>query len=108
MRPSPLGVATIHDKEIILLIASLIALKIEEGASVSRDLILTAYDLFSAMGSNYSGRSYSRLADALGRLQGTQIKTNIEVSDRGEAGFFSWLSAARLQHAQSSRGEKRP
>ena len=107
VRPSPLGVATIYDKEIILLIASLIASKIEEGASVSQDLILTANDLFSATGSNHSARSYSRLSDALGRLQGTQIKTNIEVAGGGEVGFFSWLSAARLQYAPSSKGEKR-
>lgn len=58
-------------------------------------------------GSNHSARSYTRLADALERLQGTQLRTNIEASGEGEDGFFSWLSEARLQYARSRNGEKR-
>ena len=107
VRPSARGVATIYDKEIVLYIASLMASKIEEGAAVSQDFTFTAHDLFSVTGSNHSARSYSRLADALERLQGTQIKTNIEAGGEGEDGFFSWLSEARLQYARSGKGEKR-
>lgn len=107
VRPSARGVATIYDKEIVLYIASLMASKIEEGAAVSQDFMFTAHDLFSVTGSNHSARSYSRLADALERLQGTQIKTNIEAGGEGEEGFFSWLSEARLQYARSGKGEKR-
>jgi len=107
VRPSARGVATIYDKEIVLYIASLMASKIDEGATVSQDFTFTAHDLFSVTGSNHSARSYSRLADALERLQGTQIKTNIEAGGEGEDGFFSWLSEARLQYARSGKGEKR-
>lgn len=107
VRPSARGVATIYDKEIVLYIASLMASKIEEGVSVSQDFTFTAHDLFSVTGSNHSARTYSRLADALERLQGTQIKTNIEAGGEGEEGFFSWLSEARLQYARSGKGERR-
>lgn len=107
VRPSARGVATIYDKEIVLYIASLMATKIEEGVSVSQDFTFTAHDLFSVTGSNHSARTYSRLADALERLQGTQIKTNIEAGGEGEEGFFSWLSEARLQYARSGKGERR-
>lgn len=107
VRPSARGVATIYDKEIVLYIASLMASKMEEGMAVSQDFTFTAHDLFSVTGSNHSARSYSRLADALERLQGTQIKTNIEAGGEGEDGFFSWLSEARLQYARSGKGEKR-
>lgn len=107
VRPSARGVATIYDKEIVLYIASLMASKIDEGMAVSQDFTFTAHDLFSVTGSNHSARSYSRLADALERLQGTQIKTNIEAGGEGEDGFFSWLSEARLQYARSGKGEKR-
>ncbi|WP_022684323.1 replication initiator protein A [Sphingobium bisphenolivorans] len=107
VRPSARGVATIYDKEIVLYIASLMASKIEEGAAVAQDFVFTAHDLFSVTGANHSARSYSRLADALERLQGTQIKTNIEAGGEGEEGFFSWLSEARLQYARSGKGEKR-
>jgi len=107
VRPSARGVATIYDKEIVLYIASLMATKLDQGAPVSQDFIFTAHDLFSVTGANHSARSYARLSDALERLQGTQIRTNIEAGGEGEEGFFSWLSEARLQYARTRQGEKR-
>lgn len=107
VRPSARGVATIYDKEIVLYIASLMASKIAVGASVAQDFVFTAHDLFSVTGANHSARSYARLSDALERLQGTQIRTNIEAGGEGEEGFFSWLSEARLQYARTRSGEKR-
>lgn len=107
VRPSARGVATIYDKEIVLYIASLMVSKIERGEEVSQDFTFTAHDLFSVTGANHSARSYARLSDALERLQGTQIRTNIEAGGEGEEGYFSWLSEARLQYARSGKGEKR-
>lgn len=107
VRPSARGVATIYDKEIVLYIASLMAAKLDAGMEVSQDFTFTAHDLFTVTGANHSARSYSRLSDALERLQGTQIRTNIEAGGEGEEGFFSWLSEARLQYARSRKGEKR-
>lgn len=107
VRPSARGVATIYDKEIVLYIASLMAAKIEAGMEVSQDFTFTAHDLFTVTGANHSARTYARLSDALERLQGTQIRTNIEAGGEGEEGFFSWLSEARLQYARSGKGEKR-
>ena len=107
VRPSANGVATIYDKEIVLYIASLMAGKLEEGADVAQDFVFTAHDLFSVTGANHSARSYARLSEALERLQGTQIKTNIEAGGEGEEGFFSWLSEARLHYSKTRTGEKR-
>lgn len=107
VRPSASGVATIYDKEIVLYIASLMAAKIEAGEEVAQDFVFTAHDLFSVTGSNHSARSYGRLSEALERLQGTQIKTNIEAGGEGEEGFFSWLSEARLHYSKTRTGERR-
>ena len=107
VRPSANGVATIYDKEIVLYIASLMAAKIEASEDVAQDFVFTAHDLFSVTGSNHSARSYQRLSEALERLQGTQIKTNIEAGGEGEEGFFSWLSEARLHYSKTRSGEKR-
>ena len=84
IRPSASGVATIYDKEIVLYIGSLMAAKIEAGEDVAQDFVFTAHDLFSVTGSNHSARSYGRLSEALERLQGTQIKTQIEAGGEGE------------------------
>ncbi len=107
VRPSASGVATIYDKEIVLYIASLMAAKLEAGDRVEQDFVFTAHDLFSATGSNHSARSYGRLSEALERLQGTQIKTNIEAGGEGEEGFFSWLSEAKLHYSKTKSGERR-
>lgn len=107
VRPSASGVATIYDKEIVLYIASLMVGKVEERVDVSQDFVFTAHDLFSVTGANQSARSYQRLSEALERLQGTQIKTNIEAGGEGEEGFFSWLSEARLHYSKTRTGEKR-
>ena len=107
VRPSASGVATIYDKEIVLYIASLMAAKVEAGEDVAQDFVFTAHDLFSVTGSNHSARSYTRLSEALERLQGTQIKTNIEAGGEGEEGFFSWLSEARLHYSKTRTGERR-
>ena len=107
VRPSASGVATIYDKEIVLYIASLMAAKLEAGEHVEQDFIFTAHDLFSVTGSNHSARSYNRLSEALERLQGTQIKTNIEAGGEGEEGFFSWLSEAKLHYSRTKSGERR-
>jgi len=107
VRPSATGVATIYDKEIVLYIASLMAAKLEAGEQVSQDFTFTAHDLFSVTGANQSARSYGRLSEALERLQGTQIRTNIEAGGEGEEGFFSWLSEARLHYTRVKGGEKR-
>lgn len=105
--PGPRGVATIYDKEVLLYIASLLVSKLEAGEEVSQDFYFTAHDLFRVTGVNSSARSYTRLSDALERLQGTQIKTNIEAGGEGESGFFSWLSEARLNYTKTRTGDRR-
>lgn len=101
------GIATIYDKEVLLYIASLMVAKLDAGVGVSQDFYFTAHDLFRVTGVNASARSYTRLADALERLQGTQIKTNIEAGGEGESGFFSWLSEAKLTYTRTKSGERR-
>jgi plasmid replication initiation protein len=101
------GVATIYDKEVLLYIASLMVAKLDAGVGVSQDFYFTAHDLFRVTGVNGSARSYTRLSDALERLQGTQIKTNIEAGGEGQAGFFSWLSEAQLTYTKTKTGDKR-
>lgn len=105
--PGPRGVATIYDKEVLLYIASLLVEKMDAGQTVAQDFYFTANDLFQVTYVNNSARSYARLSDALERLQGTQIKTNIEAGGEGQTGFFSWLSEAQLLYAKTGDGEKR-
>lgn len=107
VRPSQKGVATIYDKEVVLYIASLMIAKLREGEPAGQDFTFTAHDFFRVTGTSQSARSYDRLSGALERLQGTQIRTNIETGGEGEEGFFSWLSEANLKYMRRPGGEKR-
>lgn len=75
--PSTLGLATIWDKDIIIYCASQLIAGINNGSAVSRTIRVVAYDLLKATNRGVSGAEYDRLKEALDRLSGTRLKTNI-------------------------------
>ncbi|WP_081871670.1 replication initiator protein A [Parvularcula oceani] len=107
VRPSQTGCATIYDKEILLYIASLLVAQMRRCETPSQEYAFTAHDFLRVIGGNRSARSYSRIQGALERLQGTQIKTNIEAGGEGEDGYFSWVSEAKMSYSKDANGKKR-
>jgi plasmid replication initiation protein len=108
VRPSELGSATIYDKEILIYLASLAIERLERGEAFDGVLTFTAYDFFKLAGlSGASGKNYQRLAGALDRLQGTQVRTTIETGGVNIDGWFSWISEAQIIFSRDSKGQKR-
>ncbi len=107
IRPSATGMATMYDKEIILYIASLMAQEIAEGGQVDDTFTFTAHDFFRITGvPRPSKRDYQRFSEALERLQGTQVRTNIQTGSKIDRGWFSWLSEAQAQYHQLPNGDE--
>ncbi|WP_349294655.1 replication initiator protein A (plasmid) [Thioclava sp. 'Guangxiensis'] len=79
--PSMKGLATIHDKDILLFCVSQLMAAINAGRAVSRRLTLRAHDLLIATNRETSGDAYRRLGEAFERLAGTRIRTNIATAD---------------------------
>ena len=105
IRPSDTGMATMYDKEIILYVASLMAQQIATDCYVDPVFTFTAHDFFRATGVyRPSSRDYKRFQEALERLQGTQIKTNIKTGSEIDRGWFSWLSEAHVKARQLPDG----
>ncbi|TDE34240.1 replication initiator protein A [Antarcticimicrobium sediminis] len=75
--PSVKGLATIHDKDILIFCISQLMAAINAGRQVSRTLYLKAHDLLIATNRETSGDAYRRLREAFERLAGTRITTNI-------------------------------
>ncbi|WP_179381632.1 replication initiator protein A [Jannaschia marina] len=75
--PSVRGLATIHDKDILIFCISQLMAALNAGRAVGRSLTLRAHDLLTATGRETSGDAYRRLRDAFERLAGTRITTNI-------------------------------
>lgn len=107
VRPSDTGLATIYDKEVLLYIASLMLAKIERGEDVEQEFTFTAHDFLRVTGASSSARSYVRLLEALTRLQGTQVMTNIKAGGTGERSWFSWLEKAQGDYVVGPNGEDR-
>ncbi|MCL4676152.1 MAG: replication initiator protein A, partial [Pararhodobacter sp.] len=75
--PSVRGLATIHDKDILIFCISQLMAALNAGREISRTLHLRARDLLVSTNRETSGDGYHRLCQAFERLAGTRITTNI-------------------------------
>jgi hypothetical protein len=75
--PSVKGLPTIHDKDVLIFCVSQLMAAVNAGRSTSPVLRLKAHDLLLATNRETSGDGYRRLREALERLSGTRVVTNI-------------------------------
>jgi plasmid replication initiation protein len=75
--PSVKGLATIHDKDVLIFCISQLMAALNAGRPVAPTLSLVAHDLLAATRRDTSGDGYRRLREAFERLSGTRIVTNI-------------------------------
>jgi len=79
--PSVKGLATIHDKDVLIYCISQLVAALNAGRPVARRIELVAHDLLVATRRETGGDSYRRLREAFERLSGTRIVTNIPTGD---------------------------
>ena len=96
VKPSADGLATIHDRDVLIYCISQIMAAINKGQKVSKTVRLKAFDLLKATNRPSDGRGYSGLRSALARLQGTQIETNIVTGNEEQLDIFSIIDRARI------------
>ena len=96
VRPSDSGLATIHDRDILIYCISQIISALNHDRPVSRTVRLKAYDLLIATNRMTNGQGYEGLKAALERLQGTQIETNIVTGGTEELDIFSIIDRAKI------------
>ena len=78
--PSGMGLATIHDKDILLYVVSYLRAAMKEGREINQRVRLTSHDLLVSTNRPTNNLGYQRLEDALNRLRGTTINTNIKTN----------------------------
>ena len=102
--PSVLGLATIHDKDILIYCISQLVAKMNAGAQLHKTLHLKAYDLLVSTNRNTDGRGYEQLEAALDRLSGTRIKTNIMTNQEEIKENFGLIDSWKIiRHTKSGR-----
>lgn len=96
IKPSADGLATIHDKDVLLYCASYLRAAVQEGHEPKQRLQFTAYDLLISTNRRTDGDSYERLKGAFDRLSGTRITTNIKTGGLQIEEGFGLLDAWRI------------
>lgn len=94
--PSVKGLATIHDKDILIYCVSQLMAALNCGRPIARRVELVAHDLLLACGRDVSGDAYRRLRDAFERLSGTRIVTNIPTGDVETTHGFGLIEEWRI------------
>lgn len=102
--PSVLGLATIHDKDILIYCISQLIAKMNAGREPHRTLHIKAFDLLVATNRNVDGRAYEQLVAALDRLSGTRIRTNIRTGGEEITSGFGLIDSWNIiRHSESGR-----
>ncbi len=94
--PSVRGLATIHDKDILIYCISQLMAAINQGREVSRTLHLKAHDFLVATNRETSGDAYRRLREAFERLAGTRVTTNLETGGEEITEGFGLIDSWRI------------
>lgn len=100
--PSVKGLATIHDKDILIYCISQLMAAINAGRAVSKTLHLKAHDLMVASNRETSGDGYKRLREAFERLAGTRITTNFMTGGTEVTSGFGLIESWEI--VRKSRG----
>ena len=96
--PSVKGLATVHDRDILIFCISQVMGAINDGRidDISPTMRFKAYDLLTATNRGTDGRGYEQLRAALERLSGTRIMTNVTTGDVEVLDGFGLIDRYRI------------
>ena len=94
--PSVKGLATMHDRDILIYCISQMIAGINEGRGLSEVVRFKAFDLLQATNRQVNGQGYEGLKAALERLRGTTISTNIATGGTEQFETFGIIERAKI------------
>jgi plasmid replication initiation protein len=106
IHPSSKGLATIFDKDVLIYVISKLMHMKNSGQEIGPVVRLTTHDLLVSTNRNTGGIIYQRLEDALDRLAGTRIKTNVATGDEVSTqnfGLIEWYDYNRKGSGMAER-----
>ncbi len=102
--PSVKGLATIYDKDILIYCISQIMAKKKHGEEISQRVRINSRDLLIFTNRGTSGREYLSLMEALDRLEGTRIRTNIVTGTEEQSDSFGLIDASSIKRKHGIDG----
>jgi len=95
--PSVKGLATIYDKDILIYCISQIMAKLNDGEAISKRVRINSAELLRFTNRGVSGRDYMALRDALDRIRGTTITTNVRTGDEEQLSSFGLIESHSMR-----------
>ncbi|PCH79761.1 MAG: plasmid replication initiator [Hyphomicrobiales bacterium] len=102
--PSFKGLATIYDKDILIYAISQIMAKLNQGEKVTQRVRINSNELLMFTNRGTGGKDYKALSEALDRLAGTRIKTNIVTGDEEQTDNFGLINATSIKRKNGLDG----
>ncbi len=96
IKPSSDGLATVHDRDVLIYCISQVMAAMNAGKEVSQVVRFRAFDLLKATNRMTNGRGYQGLKDAFERLSGTRISTNVATGGEEVFETFGLIDRARI------------
>lgn len=96
VKPSSDGLATVHDRDILIFCISQIIRGMNDGKEPQQVVRFQASDLLKATNRMLTGRGYDLLKAAMERLAGTRISTNITTGGEEIFETFGLIERARI------------
>lgn len=96
IKPSSDGLATVHDRDILIFCISQLIRAINDGREISQIVRFQASDLLKATNRMTTGRGYELLKAAMERLAGTRISTNITTGGQEVFETFGLIERAKI------------
>ena len=102
--PSVKGMATIYDKDILIYAISQIMTKLNAGEEVSPRVRINSHELLRFTKRKTDGRAYIALTEALERLRGTTIRTDIKTGGETQTDIFGLIDTAGFKRKNGING----
>lgn len=96
IKPSVDGLATVHDRDVLIYCISSLIKGMNEGREPQQVIRFQAADLLKATNRMTTGRGYQLLKGAMERLAGTRISTNIRTGGQEVFETFGLIERARI------------
>ena len=102
--PSVKGLATIYDKDIVIYCTSQLMERQKRNEPVGPRVRITSNELLKFTNRGTGSKDYDALCEAIDRLAGTRIKTNIRTGEEEQTDSFGLIDAASIRRKHGLDG----
>jgi len=102
--PSAKGMATIYDKDILIYAVSQLIAAMRDGAEPKQRIRINCRDFLLFSNRGQGGKDYQAICDAIERLDGTRITTNIRTGDEEQFDAFGLIDGGTVRRKNGLNG----